>query len=102
MKGKKGRGGVEQAFVTLREMPGTRVAFWVVGSCPWCGAQHFHPAGTSRDDPSERLGEVPAPCDPQRRYVLSLPPRPQSKGGKRAQKRRERRDGRRVEDDDLW
>ena len=102
MKGKNRQGAVPQASVTLRELPGTRIAFWVVGACPWCGGQHFHPAGNSRDDPAERLGEVPAPCDPARRYTLSLPPRPQSRGGKRAQKRRERREGRRLDDDDVW
>ena len=91
--GKKDRRTPQPAFVTLRDLPGTRVMFWVVGECPYCGERHLHPAGNLRTaDPGERLGEVPAPCDPERLYDLQLPPRPQRKKGKEARKK-ERRKG---------
>lgn len=80
------------AFVTLRDLPGTRVLFWVVDSCPYCGERHLHVAGNMRSaeaDPGETLGEHPAPCDPTRPDVLSLPPRPKKKRGKQ-ERRRER------------
>jgi len=96
MKGKKALPINPQAWVTLREMPGTRVAFWVVESCPYCTKQHFHLAGARDDDPEERLGEAKAPCRPEHTYILALPPRAQTKGGKRAQQRRERRENRRL------
>ncbi|MFC4426298.1 hypothetical protein [Deinococcus navajonensis] len=92
--GKKDRRAPRTAVVTLRDLPGTRVMFWLVQDCPYCGASHLHPAGNLRTaDPAETLGERPAPCDPARLYVLSLPPRPQKKRGKEA-RRRERRAGR--------
>lgn len=79
--GKKGRQLPQNAYVTLRDLPGTRVMFWVVDACPYCGERHLHPAGNLRDsDPSERLGEAAAPCEPGRNYVLSLPPKKQRKG----------------------
>jgi len=96
MKGKKALVVNPQAWVTLREMPGTRVMFWVVESCPYCAKQHFHLAGKRDDDPEERLGEVKAPCQGEHTYTLNLPPRAQTKGGKRAQQRRERRENRRL------
>ena len=43
-----------------------------------------------------------APCQPDRLYVLSLPPKPKRKGGKE-ERRRARRDGKREElDDETW
>ena len=101
MKGKKALPVNPMAWVSLREMPGTRVAFWAVQECPFCGAQHFHLAGARGSEPEERLGETRAPCQSatgqaDRIYTLSLPPRVQTKGGKRAQQRRERRDSRRL------
>ena len=75
------------AFVTLRDMPGTRVMFWVVEHCPYCGEQHAHLAGNLRSaDPGETLGEHKAPCDPARTYLLELPPRPRKKKGKRSRR----------------
>ncbi|WP_221088978.1 hypothetical protein [Deinococcus aquaedulcis] len=100
---KKDRRSPQPAFVTLRDMPGTRVMFWVVDSCPYCGERHLHVAGNLRTaDPGETLGEVPAPCQPERPYVLSLPPRPKRKGGKE-ERRRERRENKRDDwDEDNW
>lgn len=71
-------------------MPGTRVMFWVVDACPYCGGQHLHVAGNLRSaDPGEVLGEQPAPCDPKRVYELVLAPRSaKKKKGKRARRTR--------------
>ncbi|WP_034387115.1 hypothetical protein [Deinococcus sp. YIM 77859] len=92
--GKRDRRGLRPAFVTLRDLPGTRVMFWVVEHCPYCGGQHVHPAGNLRTaDPGERLGEQPAPCEPGRTYDLTLPPRPKKKNSIRQERRRERRAG---------
>jgi hypothetical protein len=101
--GKKDRHTPRMAFVTLRDLPGTRIMFWVVDECPYCGERHLHPAGNLRTaDPSDRLGEVPAVCDPTRVYELALPPRPKKKAGK-TERRRERQGGKRdVIDDDKW
>ena len=52
----------QDVYVDLLLMPGTRVLFWAVGECPFCGAKHYHAAGTERDDPGERLGEVQSGC----------------------------------------
>ncbi|WP_346732447.1 hypothetical protein [Deinococcus radiodurans] len=80
--GKKDRLTTRPAFVTLRDLPGTRVMFWVVGECPYCGERHLHPAGNLRTaDPGERLGEVPAPCNPERLYDLQLPPQTAAQKG---------------------
>lgn len=90
--GKKDRrpAALAPAFVTLRELPGTRVLFWVVDACPYCGERHVHVAGHLRHaDPGDTLGEHPAPCDPALLYVLSVPPRPTKKRG-RQDRRRER------------
>lgn len=92
--GKRDRQGPRPAYVTLRDLPGTRLMFWVVGECPYCAGRHLHPAGNLRTaDPGERLGEQPAPCDPTRTYELQLPPRPKKKSGKQT-RRKERREGR--------
>lgn len=101
--GKRDRSGPRPAFVTLRDLPGTRVMFWVVETCPYCGGQHAHPAGNLRTaDPSERLGEQPAPCEPGRTYDLTLPPRPKKKNS-RQERRKERREGKvRDWDDENW
>lgn len=103
-RGAKGdRNAVQTAFVTLRDLPGTRVMFWVVGECPYCGGRHVHPAGNLRTaDPGERLGEQTAACDQARTYELLLPPRPGKKAGKDG-KRRERREGklRAWDDEDV-
>lgn len=91
--GKKDRQGTRMAFVTLRDMPGTRVMFWVVDECPYCGKRHLHLAGNLRQaDPGETLGEHAAPCRPDRSYELTLPPRPKRKGSKE-ERRRARRAG---------
>lgn len=100
MKAKKAVGQRPQAFAALRQMPGTRVWFWVVDSCPLCGGSHVHPAGGPRDDPEERLGEVAAPCQAGATYRLSLPPKPLARGGKRARHKRERRAGRQGWEDE--
>ncbi|SMB94793.1 hypothetical protein [Deinococcus hopiensis] len=90
---KRDRTASRTAFVTLRDLPGTRLMFWVVSECPYCAGQHLHPAGNLRTaDPGERLGEQPAPCDPSRTYELSLAPRPKKKSGKN-ERRRARREG---------
>lgn len=101
--GKRDRPGPRPAYVTLRDLPGTRVMFWVVEACPYCGGQHLHPAGNLRTaDPGERLGEQPAPCDPDRTYDLLLPPRPKKKNA-RQERRKERRAGKlRDWDDETW
>jgi len=75
-----------ETYVELLNMPGTKVLFWAVGECPYCGARHYHPAGTERDDPGERLGEVQAPCG-LGAYILALPPRPLRKKSKKARRR---------------
>ncbi|MFC3859264.1 hypothetical protein ACFOPQ_00565 [Deinococcus antarcticus] len=68
-------------------MPGTRVMFWVVNACPYCGEQHLHLAGNLRSaDPGDTLGEQVAPCDPEKVYELMLPPRPRKKKGKRGRR----------------
>lgn len=67
-------------------MPGTRVLFWAVGECPFCGAKHYHAAGTERDDPGERLGEVQSGCGVGA-YILALPPRSLRKKGKKGKRR---------------
>lgn len=91
--GKRDRSGPQPAYVTLRDLPGTQIMFWVVDACPYCGERHVHPAGNLRTaDPGERLGEQTAPCDPGRSYDLLLPPRPKKKTGK-TERRRERRAG---------
>jgi len=91
--GKRDRLGSQPAFVTLRDLPGTQIMFWVVDACPYCGGRHVHPAGNLRTaDPGERLGEQTASCDPARSYELQLAPRPKKKAGKQ-QRRRERREG---------
>lgn len=75
------------AIVDLRDMPGTRVMFWVVNACPYCGEQHLHLAGNLRSaDPGDTLGEQVAPCDPEKVYELMLPPRPRKKKGKRGRR----------------
>jgi hypothetical protein len=90
---KGNRNGVQTAFVTLRDLPGTRLMFWVVDECPYCAGRHLHPAGNLRTaDPGERLGEQVAACDPARTYELLLPSRPKKKAGK-GEKRREQRTG---------
>ena len=89
--GKKDRNLPRTAFVSLRDMPGTRVMFWVVDECPYCGERHLHLAGNIRDaDPGDTLGECPAPCRPDRLYDLTLPPRPKRKAGKEERKRARR------------
>lgn len=100
--GKRDRHAVRTAYVTLRDLPGSRVMFWVVDECPYCGGRHFHPAGNLRTaDPGERLGEQPAMCDPSLTYELTLPPRPKKKNGKQ-ERRKERREGKRDGlDEDL-
>lgn len=98
--GKKDRRTPQPAYVTLRDLPGTRVMFWLVEQCPYCGERHLHPAGHLRTaDPSDTLGEVPAPCDPGRPYELLLPPKPKRKGGKDA-RRKARRAGKTEWDSD--
>jgi len=98
--GKRDRTAPRTAFVTLRDLPGTRVMFWVVSECPYCTGQHLHPAGNLRTaDPSERLGEQPAPCDLTRTYELALAPRPKKKNGKQ-ERRRARREGKLPEWDE--
>lgn len=98
--GKKDRSLPRTAFVTLRDLPGTRVLFWVVDDCPYCGERHLHVAGNLRTaDPGESLGEYPAPCDPARTYELALAPKPKKKQGKEA-RRRERREGKRQDLDE--
>ncbi len=63
-------------------MPGTRVMFWAVEHCPYCGEMHLHLAGNLRSaDPGDTLGEQAAPCDPSRTYDLTLAPRPKKKKG---------------------
>ena len=100
--GKRDRHAVRTAYVTLRDLPGSRVMFWVVDECPFCGSRHFHPAGNLRTaDPSERLGEQPAMCDPSLTYELALPPRPKKKNGKQ-ERRKERREGKRDGLDEDW
>lgn len=85
---KKDRHMPRTAFVTLRDMPGTRVMFWVVDECPYCGDRHLHVIGNLRSaDPSDGLGEYPAPCKPERTYELTLPPRSTRKTGRRRGKR---------------
>ncbi|PNY80440.1 hypothetical protein [Deinococcus koreensis] len=99
--GKKDRQGPRIAFVTLRDMPGTQVMFWVVDECPYCGERHAHLAGNLRDaDPGETLGEHPAPCRPERSYELTLPPRPKRKVGKE-ERRRARRAARAEDVEDV-
>ena len=99
---KQDRRTPQQAFVTLRDMPGTRVMFWVVDACPYCGERHLHVAGNIRSDPGESLGEHPAPCQPDRTYELALPPQPKKKGGKDA-RRKARRDAKTdAWDEDTW
>ncbi len=96
--GKKERQNNLPAFVTLRDMPGTQVMFWVVDDCPYCGERHLHLAGNLRSaDPSDTLGQQPAVCDPERTYELTLPPRPRKKKTKA-----ERRAGKRSEAEDEW
>lgn len=82
------------ATVDLRDMPGTRVMFWVVQHCPYCGEQHMHLAGNLRSaDPGDTLGEQVAPCNPEKVYQLTLPPVKKKKG-----KRKRRTDW----DDENW
>ena len=81
---------IPEVAVTFRELPGTRVGFWVLPVCPFCGEQHFHPAGANRDDPFDKLGEVEARCH-RGRYVIGLPPRPRRKKERRAENKRARR-----------
>ncbi len=76
----------QDVYVDLMLMPGTKVLFWAVGECPFCGAKHYHAAGTERDDPGERLGEVLAGCGGGA-YILALPPRPLRKKGKKGKRR---------------
>ncbi len=76
----------QEVYVDLLNMPGTKVLFWAVGECPFCGARHYHPAGTERDDPGERLGEAQAPCG-NGAYILALQPRPLRKKGKKGKRR---------------
>ena len=87
-----------ETYVQLLPMPGTRVLFWAVGECPYCEGRHYHAAGTERDDPTERLGEVQAGCGGGP-YVLALPPRPARKKGKKARRREAWDDAR---EDTLW
>ncbi|GAA4021638.1 hypothetical protein GCM10022631_39730 [Deinococcus rubellus] len=83
---------VPEVAVSFRELPGTSVGFWVVPVCPFCGAQHFHPAGAGKTDPMEKLGEALARCG-QGRYVIGLPPRPKRKKERRAENKRARKEG---------
>jgi hypothetical protein len=100
--GKKDRSSPRTAFVTLRDMPGTSVMFWVVDECPYCGERHLHLAGNLRDaDPADTLVEVAAPCAPERRYELTLPPRPKRKASKE-ERRRARRAARADGVPDDW
>ncbi|UBV41802.1 hypothetical protein LAJ19_09080 [Deinococcus taeanensis] len=101
--GKKDRRSPQLAFVTLRDMPGTRVMFWVVDTCPYCAERHVHVIGNLRTaEPVDALGEIPAPCQPERTYILSLPPKSKRKGSK-DERRKARRDAKRgALDDDTW
>ncbi|WP_293911886.1 hypothetical protein [Deinococcus sp.] len=83
---------VPEVAVSFRELPGTRVGFWIVAPCPHCAQTHFHPAGSGQADPLERLGEVEARCG-LGRYVMGLPPRPRSKKERKAVNKRGRRVG---------
>ncbi|WP_407538760.1 hypothetical protein Q0M94_11310 [Deinococcus radiomollis] len=76
----------QEVYVDLMLMPGTKVLFWAVAECPYCEARHYHPAGTERGDPGERLGEVQAPCG-NGPYILALQPRPLRKKGKKGKRR---------------
>ncbi len=89
---------VPEVAVSFRELPGTRVGFWVVASCPFCGAQHFHSAGAGTADPFEKLGEVEARCG-QGRYIIGLPPKPKRKKERRAENKRARKAERAAWDD---
>lgn len=95
------RRGEQAALAVLRDVPGTRVNLWVVARCPLCGASHYHPAGTLRDNPKERLGEVAAPCHPGITYLLAEAPKPR-KEDRKAARRQERRKGKRGVPDDDW
>lgn len=101
--GKKDRNTPRLAYASLRDMPGTRVMFWVVDACPYCGERHMHVAGNLRTaDPGESLGEYAAPCDPSRVYEVTLTPRPKRKQGKET-RRKARREGKgELLDDDTW
>jgi hypothetical protein len=83
---------IPEVPVTYRELPGTRVGFWVLAVCPFCAQTHFHSAGKGNDDPMERLGEVEARCG-QGRYIIGLPPRPRSKKERKAANKRGRKFG---------
>ncbi len=70
----------------FRELPGTQVGFWVVEGCPFCGADHFHAAGTRLTNPLERLGYTTSPCGNE--YMLVRPQEHRNKKGKKANRRR--------------
>lgn len=69
----------------FRELPGTQVGFWVVETCPHCGAPHFHAAGARLADPMERLGLTTAPCGKE--YILVRPQDKRKKKSKKAARR---------------
>lgn len=80
------------AYADLRDIPGTRVLVWAVENCPLCGKSHYHSAGSLRDDPRAKLGEVAAPCNPERQYVLVQAPKPRKANAKRRKGKRDRWD----------
>ena len=93
---------IPEVAVAFRELPGTRVGFWVLPVCPFCGEQHFHPAGAGKADPMEKLGEVEARCG-RGRYIITLPPRAKGKKERRAEnKRRRAEQGALAWDDPAW
>lgn len=83
---------VPEVSVTFRELPGTRVGFWVVPICPFCSATHFHPAGAGKTDPLQKLGEVAARCG-EGRYIIGLAPKSKRKKERRAENKRARKAG---------
>ena len=87
------------AYAALRDVPGTRVQVWAVEVCPLCGKSHYHSAGPWQGDPRAKLGEVAAPCEPARQYLLVQAPSPR-KGSAKNQRRAERRKNKRGGWDD--
>ncbi len=80
------------AYAVLRDIPGTRVQVWAVEHCPLCGKSHYHSAGNLQSDPRAKLGEVTAPCQPGREYVLVQAPKARKANGKRRKGKRDRWD----------